>query len=83
VNCKEATDRISRFASNREFKLLQRASRGDRSLALEAFGVEGVTVRVRKAMYTDEASTGIEIQRTKREVSYGRSNRRARLQLRR
>ena len=68
VNYRTALDEISRFASSREFVLLEGLADGLASLAIEAFGVESVRVRVRKAKYSLEPSIGIEIERERKDL---------------
>jgi dihydroneopterin aldolase len=63
VNYRTALDEISRFASSREFVLLEGLAEGLASLAIEAFGVDRVRVRARKAKYSVEPSIGVEIER--------------------
>lgn len=63
VNYKEAMQRIAEFVSNKEFKLIEGLAEGIASLALEAFDVDRVIVKVRKAKYSGEPSIGIEIAR--------------------
>lgn len=61
----EATQRISEFAFNREFKLLESLAEGIATLMLKVVSVEKVTVKVRKAKYLSEPSIGIEIERVR------------------
>ena len=63
VNYRSAIDDISRFASSKEFILLEGLAEGVASLALKTFGVGKVRVRVRKAKYSGEPSIGVEIER--------------------
>lgn len=63
VNYKAAMERISDFVSKGEFNLLEGLAEGLASLALEAFGVDKVKVKVRKAKYSTEPMIGIEVER--------------------
>jgi len=63
VNYRTALDEISRFASSREFVLLEGLAEGVASLAIGMFDVQRVRVRVRKAKYSVEPSIGVEIER--------------------
>lgn len=65
VDYKEMIERISRFVSEREFKLLESLAEGIAALALKTAGVERVTVKVSKAKYSSEPSIGIEIERSR------------------
>ena len=65
VNYNDAKARISSFASGREFALLESVAEGIAGAMLEAFPVESVSVRVRKAKYSHEPSIGVEIARDK------------------
>jgi FolB domain-containing protein len=63
INYRTALDEISRFASSREFVLLEGLAEGVASLAIGTLGVQRVRVRVRKAKYSVEPSVGVEIER--------------------
>ena len=63
VNYRAALDEVSRFASSKEFVLLEGLAEGVASLAINKFGVQKVRVRVRKAKYSVEPSIGVEIER--------------------
>ena len=66
VDYREARNQISQFVSTGEFVLLESLAEGIASLALDAFKVERVTVKVRKEKYSVEPSIGVEIERTRR-----------------
>ncbi|MDA4136258.1 MAG: dihydroneopterin aldolase [Thaumarchaeota archaeon] len=66
VNYKEIMERVSRFVSSKEFSLLESLAEGVAAVALEAFPVERVTVKARKAKYSAEPSVGIEITRDRK-----------------
>ncbi|MDA4114119.1 MAG: dihydroneopterin aldolase [Thaumarchaeota archaeon] len=68
VNYRTAIDDISRFASSREFVLLEGLAEGLATLAIETYGVERIRVRVRKAKYSLEPSIGIEIERERKDL---------------
>jgi len=63
VNYKDARRLVLRYASKGEFKLLEALADGLAAHLLEAFDVERVTVRARKAKYSGEPSIGIEVVR--------------------
>lgn len=63
VDYRDVLQRIQRFVSSREFRLLESLCEGIASVALEAEGVQRVTARVRKARYSSEPSIGVEIER--------------------
>jgi 7,8-dihydroneopterin aldolase/epimerase/oxygenase len=64
VNYKEAMQRISALVSGGEFMLLESLVEKIATSVLEAFKVERVVVRARKAKYSGEPSIGIQIERT-------------------
>ena len=64
VDYNEMMQRVSQFASEREFKLLESLAEGIAALALRIARVEKVTVKVRKAKYSVEPSIGVEIERS-------------------
>jgi FolB domain-containing protein len=66
VDYSEMMRKVSEFVSRREFGLLESLAEGIAALALETRGVERVTVRVRKAKYSDQPSVGVEIERRRR-----------------
>jgi D-erythro-7,8-dihydroneopterin triphosphate epimerase len=66
IDYRKVRRQISEFVSSREFRLLEGLAEGIASLALKTAGVRGVTVKVRKARYSNEPSVGVEIERTKR-----------------
>jgi dihydroneopterin aldolase len=63
VNYKEVVQRVSLYVSGKEFTLLEGLAEGVVSAVLDAFPVERVVVKVRKAKYSDEPSIGIEVAR--------------------
>ena len=63
VNYRDLKARISSVASGREFALLESVAEGIAGAMLDAFPVERVSVRVRKAKYSQEPSIGVEIAR--------------------
>ena len=63
VNYREALERVTKFVTEGEFILLEGLAEGIASLALDAFRVQRVKVRVRKAKYSNEPRIGIEIER--------------------
>src|SRR5271155_5780489 len=63
INYKEIVQRVSQSVSNREFSLLESLAEGVAGAMLEAYQVDTVTVKVRKAKYSGEPSIGIEIER--------------------
>jgi dihydroneopterin aldolase len=69
VNYKDFMERVSRFVSSREFSLLESLAEGVAAVALEAFPLERVMVKVRKAKYSAEPSVGIEITRDRKSWS--------------
>ncbi len=66
IDYRKVRRQISEFAASREFRLLEGLAEGIASLALKTAGVRRVTVKVRKARYSDEPSVGVEIERMKR-----------------
>ncbi len=65
-NYREVRERVLRFISNREFKLLETFADGIANQLLEAFKAERVTVRARKTKYSREPSIGVEIVRDRK-----------------
>jgi dihydroneopterin aldolase len=66
IDYREVRGRVLRFASDREFRLLEALAGGVATHLLEAFKAERVTVRARKAKYSSEPSIGIEIARDRK-----------------
>jgi len=66
IDYRRVRRQISEFVSSREFRLLEGLAEGVASVALKTAGVQRVSVKVRKARYSDEPSVGVEIERTKR-----------------
>lgn len=64
LDYKDMLRRISQFASEREFKLLEGLAEGIAALALKVDRVEKVTVKARKAKYSSEPSIGVKIERS-------------------
>ncbi len=60
-----ATTRISQFAAEREFSLLESLAEGLALMLLSEFPLVKVAVRVRKAKFSSEPSIGVEIEREK------------------
>jgi FolB domain-containing protein len=69
VNYKDLMERVSSFVSSKEFGLLESLAEGVAAVALGAFPVESVVVKVRKAKYSAEPSVGIEITRDRKSWS--------------
>lgn len=65
VDYREVMRRVSQFASDREFKLLEGLAEGIAALALKIARVEKATVKVRKVKYSNEPSIGVEIERSR------------------
>ncbi len=65
VNYKDVMDRVTSVVSGGEFTLLETVADGVARAVLEAFPVERVVVRVRKAKYSLEPSIGVEIDRSR------------------
>ncbi len=63
INYKEVRERITSFANGREFTLLESVAEGVAGAMLDSFPAESVSVRVRKAKYSQEPSIGVEIVR--------------------
>ena len=65
LDYREVTRRIGEFAMGREFNLLESFAEGVAAVSLDAFPVERVTVRARKAKYSGEPSIGVELERSR------------------
>jgi FolB domain-containing protein len=63
VNYKEVMDRISDYVSEGEFRLLESLAEGIATRTLNWFRADRVSVRARKAKYSNEPSIGVEIER--------------------
>jgi FolB domain-containing protein len=63
INYKDIVQRVSQSVSNKEFSLLESLAEGIAAAMLEAYPVDTVIVKVRKAKYSGEPSIGIEIER--------------------
>jgi FolB domain-containing protein len=66
VNYKTVMQRIIKFASGKEFALLESLAEGTAAAILESFPVERVVVKVRKAKYSFEPSIGVEVSRDRK-----------------
>lgn len=66
IDYRETMERVSKFASEREFKLLEGLAEGIADLVLKTAHVKKVTVKVRKAKYSSEPSVGVEIERSRK-----------------
>ena len=64
VNYREAMERISDFVSEGEFTLLESLAEGIAIRTLNQFGLDRVSVRIRKGKYSSEPSVGVEVERS-------------------
>jgi FolB domain-containing protein len=64
ANYREVMERISDFVSEGEFTLLESLADGLAVRTLNQFGVDRVSVRVRKGKYSSEPSVGVEVVRS-------------------
>ena len=63
INYREVMERVTDFVSGREFNLLESMASGVASLILNRYNVDSVSVRARKAKFSNEPSIGVEIER--------------------
>ena len=63
INYREVMERVTEFVSGGEFNLLESMASGVASMIIDRYRVDSVSVRARKAKFSNEPSIGVEIER--------------------
>ena len=64
INYRDVMECVTDFVSNGEFNLLESMASGVASLIINRYRVDSVSVRARKAKFSNEPSIGVEIERS-------------------